>query len=75
MMDFSTNPNTSQPIDNHRPSKKQGEQHPNAKLSQQQVDEIRRLAAEGVDRKSLVQRFGVSKSTIGAIIKGNAWRE
>ncbi|MEG5173268.1 hypothetical protein [Microcoleus sp. B3-D7] len=73
-MSIPINPNTNQPIDNHRPSRKQREQHPNAKLSQQQVSEIRRLAAEGVNRKSLVVRFGVSKSTIGAIIKGNAWR-
>jgi|GEM_PF-4658855 len=73
-MGFPINPNTNQPIDNCRSTRKKKEQHPNAKLTQEQVNQIRRLVAEGVDRKSLVVRFGVSKSTIAAIIKGNAWQ-
>lgn len=74
-MSIPVNPNTNQPIDNHRPSRQKRADHPNAKLTQEQVNQIRRLAAKGVDRKALVARFGVSKSTIGEILRGDAWTE
>lgn len=60
-------------VDNYRPTTRKREKHPNAKLTQEDVNEIRRLAAEGVERSSLVARFGVSKSTIGSILRGTTW--
>lgn len=48
-----------------------GEHHWNAKLTRQQVEEIRRLRAEGTPQKELAERFGVKQSTISMII--NYW--
>ena len=48
-----------------------GEHHWNAKLTQQQVDEIRRLRDQGVQQKELAERFGVKQSTISMIT--NYW--
>ena len=61
-------------VDNYRPTQLKREYHPNAKLTQADVDEICRLSDEGVGRASLVVRFGVSKSTIGSILRGTTWR-
>lgn len=61
------------PVNNYRPTTRKGEWHPNAKLNEQDVAEIRRLSEEGVTRASLVARFGVSKSTIGSILRGKTW--
>jgi uncharacterized protein YjcR len=50
-----------------------GEHHWNAKLTQQQVDEIRALRAEGMEQKELALRFGVRQSTISHIINYGSW--
>jgi hypothetical protein len=60
-------------VNNYRPTTRKGERHPNAKLTEQDVLEIRQLSAEGVSRKSLQERFGVSKSAIGNIMTGRTW--
>lgn len=42
-----------------------GERHPNAKLSDNEVAQIRQLLDEGFHSyKTLAEKFGVSKSTI-----------
>lgn len=47
---------------------------PAVRLTQQQVQEIRSLyAAGGVSYSSLANQFGVSKETIGAIIRRHTW--
>ena len=48
-----------------------GEHHWKAKLTRQQVVEIRKLQAEGVEQKELARRFGVAQSTISMIV--NYW--
>ena len=45
-----------------------------AKLTQADVDEIRRLYRK-VYQKDLAERYGVSKSTIGQIHRGTIWQE
>jgi transposase len=50
-----------------------GEHHWNAKLTQQQVNEIRALRAKGVEQKELAQRFNVSQSTISNIVNYGSW--
>lgn len=52
-----------------------GERHPLAKLTQAQVDEMRRLRAEGVARRRLVERYGVCLSRVTAITTRKAWRQ
>lgn len=47
-----------------------GETHPMAKLTNEEVDEIARLLAEGVRNCSLAARYHVSPSTICCIKKG-----
>lgn len=57
-----------------RGSKNQGERNANAKLTDQAVREIRRLAAQGVRRSELARRYGVSVPTVSQVIRGVIWR-
>lgn len=51
-----------------------GEKNPAAKLTQERVEEIRRVRAdEGLSYSQLVARFGVSKSQVARIVKGESW--
>lgn len=50
-----------------------GEAHPNAKLTDAQVVEIRRRLAEGESQRALARAFGVSKPAIGRIARGRGW--
>jgi len=52
-----------------------GEAHPNARLTDAQVIEIRREATiEGTSRAWIAARYGVSRSAIDRIILGISWR-
>jgi hypothetical protein len=51
----------------------QGEKHPNAKLTNEQVAEIKRLLREGVSTKELSIRYGVSRACVYDI-KTRRWR-
>lgn len=42
---------------------------PQRKLTNQQVNELRELAAQGIARKQLAKKFGLDISTVGKIIK------
>lgn len=50
-----------------------GKNHWNAKLTEQQVAEIRKLWAEGTQQKELAERYGVAKNTISNIINYVSW--
>jgi hypothetical protein len=53
-----------------------GELHPNARLTLEQVQEIRRCyAAGGVSQRQLARDFGVCQGTIYQVIHGNYWKE
>jgi hypothetical protein len=53
-----------------------GERLPQAKLNQAKAEEIRRLyAAVGVTQETLGQRFGISESNIGYILRGHTWKQ
>jgi hypothetical protein len=45
-----------------------------AKLTPQQVREIRRLAARGWRNQQLAERFGVGRSNIRLIVTGRSWK-
>jgi hypothetical protein len=51
-----------------------GERHPNAKLSVDEVEEIRRLARRGVPYRRLGSLFGISGTNVGYIVRREAWR-
>lgn len=52
-----------------------GEQNASAKLTEDQVREIRkRYAAGGVSLRTLGQEYGVGKSAIHQIVKGRNWK-
>lgn len=46
-----------------------GEDHQNAKLTNEEVDMIRELHCEGLSYKTLAEKFEVSKSLIAAICR------
>lgn len=68
------NPETGQFIDNRRTNSRVRENHPNAKLTQIQVDEIRKLYAKDVSTIALAEQFGVGKSAINDIVKYRTWK-
>lgn len=50
-----------------------GERCPAAKLTEQEVAEIRRLVNQGIPQKQLAARFGVSRPTVSEIVSGKTW--
>ena len=52
----------------------QGERCGSSKLTEDQVREIRRLAAEGRSKASLGRQFGVTDAAIFKIVKRECWR-
>lgn len=51
----------------------QGEQSPNAKLTDDVVRHIRRDVAEGECQAAVARHYGVSPTTVCRIVKGEAW--
>ena len=51
-----------------------GEAHPRACLSERAVRIIQRDAARGKSQRVLARQFGVCKSTIGRVLRGETWR-
>lgn len=51
-----------------------GEQHPYAKLTQAQVDTIRRRQAEGALQSDLAREYGVTQPAISHIVLGKSWK-
>jgi len=51
-----------------------GEKNGRARLTEEQVKEIRALCGSGVTQKSVAERFGVATSTVWAITSGRNWR-
>jgi HNH endonuclease len=51
-----------------------GERHPKAKMSEEQVREVMRLLATGQTQESVGRRFGVTQSAISLIAIGKNWR-
>ncbi len=51
-----------------------GMAHPQSKLTNDKVIEIRRANSAGTPQNTLAARFNVSTGLINAIIKGRAWR-
>ena len=50
-----------------------GEKHPRAKLTQEQVEQIREMHALGSGYKVLAKRFNVSRRLIQRICKYERW--
>lgn len=50
-----------------------GEKHHQAKLTEREVREIRRLRGK-VTRKDLALQYGVKRSTIDNVLDGSTWR-
>lgn len=55
-------------------SKSSGIAHPNAKLTDENVRQIRKLSAQGLSQRKLAKQFNVSRGTIEPIIKGETWK-
>lgn len=51
-----------------------GSTHGRAKITEDDVREIRRLRANGVSVKALVARFGIGKSMVSYIVQRKFWR-
>lgn len=51
-----------------------GEQHPEAKLTDENVKEIRKAYREGnITQKELGKRYGVTQASICRILNGHSW--
>lgn len=52
---------------------KKGEKHDGAKLTEEEVREIRRLAAQGIKKMALAAQFNTTKQNISAIHHRKSW--
>jgi DNA invertase Pin-like site-specific DNA recombinase len=68
-------PKNTQPINNYRTSNRVRENHPNAKLTLKQVQEIRTLGSQGVSTAALAERFSMSKTAIKSILSHRTWKD
>ena len=56
--------------------RKAGEEHPSAKLTEDLVHQIRQEASEpGTSNEWLARKYGVSSSTIQAVVSRQTWKE
>jgi len=58
----------------HQANPKRGADHPQAKLSAEQVAKIRQLFAEGRSGRALAAQFGIGSSHCSKIIRGASWK-
>jgi hypothetical protein len=58
----------------HRERRPRGVAHPKAKLTEDQVREIRRRSIEGESQRHLARAYGVGKNAIQGIVEGVTWR-
>lgn len=56
-------------------SGRHGEDVPTAKLSNEDVEEIRRCVKVGATQISMARRFKVTRGTINSLIKGRTWKQ
>jgi len=57
-----------------RSAPQDGGHNPNAKLTEKNVKEIRRLDKQGVSRRELATRFDTSLSNIYLVVNGKTWK-
>lgn len=50
-----------------------GSRHPNAKLNEGKVREVRKMHKSGVETKSIAKAMGVCEGTIHAVLTGTTW--
>lgn len=62
------------PSHQHHAHHHRGEGCHKARLTDEQVNEIRQLLSNGVFQKDIAKQYGVSRSTIGEINRGKTWR-
>lgn len=55
-------------------SKKKGQKHPFAKLTEADVRKIRTLSEDGLSQRKIAARFNVSRGTIEPILKFKTWK-
>lgn len=55
-------------------SKAKGQKHPFAKLTEDDVREIRKLADKGLSPREIAAKFKVSRGTIEPILRGETWK-
>lgn len=53
---------------------KKGEDHDNAKLTEEEVREIRRLAARGIKKTAIAIQFNTTKQNINWIHHRRSWK-
>jgi hypothetical protein len=65
--------NTRDMIDKNRRPVLCGEKHPNAKLTNDQVAQIKQLRSENRLLKDIANQFNISFQTVSSITKGTTW--
>lgn len=53
---------------------RRGERHPKSKLTRAKVRKIRELGESDLTHKEIAARFGITSSTVGAIIHRRSWK-
>jgi predicted XRE-type DNA-binding protein len=50
-----------------------GEEHPNAKLTDDEVRDIHRKAASGLRQSEIAEKYGLTQAAVSAIVTGKLW--
>lgn len=58
-----------------RDNKPKGTAHWNARLSEDQVRQIKLALQAGEMQKSIADRYGISRSLVGLIAQGRRWKD
>ena len=58
----------------NRRGQPKGDAHSMSKLTQEQAEQIIRLAAVGEDHASLARHFGVGRTQVARIVRGDRWK-
>lgn len=53
---------------------KRGDKNPAAKLTEDDVREIRRLRAGGSGLQAIAKQFGIDRANVGYIVRGDTWK-
>lgn len=65
--------NTRDKYERGRGPNRQGEKHPMARLDEDRVRQLRKMASLGFTHTAIAEKFGIARQTVGNIVRGRNW--
>lgn len=57
-----------------RGNRPKGENHGNAKLTNKDILDIRKMSIEGISHRNIAKKFSVTKTSVGDVLRGKLWK-